>query len=104
MRLLDGVIDKIKLEIVSDNRIMGLRMTVQVFMRIEIAEINRLLQIHTFQNFNFCFQKIQSMILRKINSAQILISSLGFNYYPTNLSNLSIKCRLRIGNANREIE
>lgn len=44
MRLLDGVIDKIKLEIVSDNRIMGLRMTVQVFMRIEIAEINRLLR------------------------------------------------------------
>lgn len=43
MRLLDGVIDKIKLEIVSDNRIMGLRMIVQVFMRIEIAEINRIL-------------------------------------------------------------
>lgn len=41
---LDRVIDKIKLEIVSDNRIMGLRMTVQVFMRIEIAEINRLLR------------------------------------------------------------
>lgn len=40
---LDRVIDKIKLEIVSDNRIMGLRMTVQVFMRIEIAEINRIL-------------------------------------------------------------
>ena len=41
---LDRVIDKIKLEIVSDNRIMGLRMIVQVFMRIEIAEINRLLR------------------------------------------------------------
>lgn len=40
---LDRVIDKIKLEIVSDNRIMGLRMIVQVFMRIEIAEINRIL-------------------------------------------------------------